>query len=218
MIEKELKENMKDFYSSSKLYMNKLKTHGIEVYAKYLQKILEFVPAKARVLDIGCGVGQVSNFLQKKGYKVTGIDFSPLFIKESKKAGKADFKIMDSTNLKFPDCSFDAVISAETLEHIPNPKKALEEMSRVLRQSGLMILRFPNKLSVLDSLAVFLSKKPKFKITNPNLGKNVGGDDEDLCYIASTADIGVFLKNNGFKILYSKPLFWPSALIVARKY
>jgi ubiquinone/menaquinone biosynthesis C-methylase UbiE len=212
-----LEENMKQFYSSSELYMNKLKTHGLNVYSKYLNKILKHVPKKSKILEIGCGVGQIANFLEKRDYNVTGIDISPLFVKEAKKHGDANFEVMDSTALKYEDQSFDTVISAETLEHIPNPRKALSEMTRVLKKRGLIVLRFPNKVSKLQNFSTKISRKPKFRIVKPNLEKDVAGDDEDLCYLASTSDVIVFLKKRGFKIIYTKPFFWPSALIVARK-
>ena len=217
MDKQNIRQNMREFYSSSEKYLEQLKSHNLGVYSKYLHKILKHVPKGASILDIGCGAGQVTNFLEKKGYDVTGIDLSPLFIKEARKNGEATFKVMDSTSLNFEPKSFDAVISAETLEHIPDPEKALGEMARVLKRKGKMILRFPNRVSPLRSFLTRISSKPKFKIVKPNLEKEVAGDDEDLCYVASTSDVVVFLKKRGFKIIETKPLFWPSALIVARK-
>jgi 2-polyprenyl-3-methyl-5-hydroxy-6-metoxy-1,4-benzoquinol methylase len=212
-----LEKDMKRFYSFSKPYMHQLKTHSLYEYSKYLAKILRFVRKGGRILDIGCGTGQVANYLAKRGYDVTGIDLSPLFVKEAANSGDAKFKVMDSTSLKFKDSTFDAVISAETLEHIPNPAKALSEMTRVLKPRGLIVLRFPNKQSKFKNFVTILTKKPLFKIISPNLAKEVFGEDEDLCYIASTSDVVVFLKRKGFRILYTKPFFWPSALIIARK-
>ena len=212
-----IKKEMKKFYSSSRKYMKQLKSHGLSEYGKYVEKIIENAPPKSRVLDVGCGVGQVSNYLAEKGFEATGIDISPLFVKEARKNGKAKFISADTTKLPFEDESFDAVISAETLEHIPEPEKALSEMARVLKKKGIIALRFPNRHSKIENFVTLLVRKPLFKIVNPKLDKNVAGDDEDLCYVASSSDVIVFLKARGFKIIYSKPFFWPSALIIARK-
>lgn len=212
-----MKKDMKEFYSSSQEYMNQLKRHNLSVYGKYLGRILRNVRPGSKILDVGCGVGQVSNFLAGRGFDVTGIDISSLFVKEAKKLGKAKFRTMDSTILSFKDESFDAVISAETLEHITNPEKALSEMTRVLKKGGKLILRFPNKQSKMRNFITILTKRPRFEIVKPKLDKSVYGDDEDLCYLASTSDVIVFLKGRGFRILYTKPFFWKSALIVARK-
>ena len=166
---------------------------------------------------MGCGTGQIANFLSERGYKPTGVDISPLFIKEARKLKKARFLVMDSERLRFPSGSFDSVISSETLEHVLEPRKVLEEAIRVLKKQGILILRFPNRQSKVTNFLTLLTKKPKFEIVKPNLKKTVYGNDEDLCYRASTSDVVVFLKKNNFKVLYSKPFFWPSALIVARK-
>jgi len=106
-----LKKDMEQFYSSSHNYLNQLKSHSIKGYQKYLDKILALVAKKSKILDIGCGTGQVANFLAEKDYEVIGIDLSSIFVKEAKK-GKAKFNVMDSTSLKFKDNSFDSVISA----------------------------------------------------------------------------------------------------------
>lgn len=212
-----MEKEMKRFYSSSRAYLEQLKSHDISAYGKYLGRVFGHVKKGAMVLDVGCGTGQVANFLQEKGYKVVGIDISPLFIKQAKKSGKANFRVMDSNKIEFKDNYFDAVISAETIEHITQPERALSEMARVLKRNGILIIRFPNKLSILKNLLVRVSRKPKFKIVKPNLAPGVKGDDEDLCYLASTSDLVVFLKKKGFKILYTKPFFWPSGLVVARK-
>ncbi|MCX6748470.1 MAG: class I SAM-dependent methyltransferase [Candidatus Pacearchaeota archaeon] len=89
----DLQEQMKDFYSSSNLYLNQLKSHNIRVYSKYLDKILTSIKPKSKILDIGSGAGQVANFLQSKDFNVTGVDISPLFIREAKfQASKSKLK------------------------------------------------------------------------------------------------------------------------------
>lgn len=67
--------------------------------------------AKGRVLDIGCGAGRHSLYLQKKGFDATGIDNSPLAIKISKLRGLKKAKVMPIHEIgKFHRNSFDSVI------------------------------------------------------------------------------------------------------------
>lgn len=212
-----VKGDMKKFYSKSIPYMEQLKKHDLSVFGKYLGKIRRYVPKGYKILDVGCGVGQVSNFLQDKGYKMTGVDLSSLLIKEAKKVKKAKFEVMDATELKFEDNSFDAAISAETIEHVPNPRKMIKEMIRVVRPRGYIILRYPNRQNKWKQLGTIITRKVEFELQQPNLGDDVYGNDEDLCHKASTADILIYLKRHGCKIIENKPFFWRAGLVVARK-
>jgi ubiquinone/menaquinone biosynthesis C-methylase UbiE len=214
----ELKKQMKEFYSNSEIYRDQLNRHDLTVYGKYFSKIKKFVPKGSMILDLGCGTGQVANHLSGLGYSVVGIDISPLFIKEAeKRKNSAKFKVMDVTVLDFKSETFDTVITAESIEHVLDPKKMLKEASRVLKKGGFFILRFPNEQNKLRQVKTLLTKKTIFEIVMPNLKEEVFGDDEDLCHVASTADITTFLKKEGFKIVHSKPFFWRSGLVVARK-
>jgi len=80
---------------------------------------------------------------------VTGVDISADAV-ERAKARYADFASLefrqgDCAALPFPDASFDAVVSFETIEHIAAQEKFLDEIGRVLRPEGLLILSSPNR-------------------------------------------------------------------------
>lgn len=82
--------------------------------------------ANVRVLDIGCGAGRHSIYLQKKGFDVTGIDNSPLAIKICKLRGLKKAKIMSITEIgKFKQNSFDMIIiMGNNFGLLGSPKKA----------------------------------------------------------------------------------------------
>jgi len=72
------------------------------------QKAMEFVDG--RVLDVGCGAGRHSLYLQEKGFDVFGVDISPLAIKVCKLRGLKKAKIMSIEEVNFEPNSFDTVI------------------------------------------------------------------------------------------------------------
>ncbi len=72
------------------------------------RKAMKFV--KGRVLDIGCGAGRHSLYLQKKGLDVLGIDISPLAIQVCKERGLKKAKVIPIEEIKFPSDSFDTII------------------------------------------------------------------------------------------------------------
>lgn len=72
------------------------------------RKALEYV--KGRVLDIGCGAGRHSLWLQEKDFKMVAIDLSPLAVEVSKLRGVKDCRVMNVRNLLFPPNSFDTIL------------------------------------------------------------------------------------------------------------
>jgi SAM-dependent methyltransferase len=77
-------------------------------WTPFEKKAMTFV--KGKVLDIGCGVGRHSLYLQKKGFDVLGIDNSPLAVKISKLRGLKKAEIIPIEEVDFPSKSFDTII------------------------------------------------------------------------------------------------------------
>jgi SAM-dependent methyltransferase len=82
---------------------------GYDDWAEHQKRAIEF--AKGRVLDIGCGAGRHSIYLQSKGLDVTGIDSSPLAIKVCSLRGLKKTKVMSIAEVsRFKPCSFDTIL------------------------------------------------------------------------------------------------------------
>ena len=79
-----------------------------EDWAFHQRKAMEFV--KGRVVDVGCGAGRHSLYLQKKGFAVLGIDVSPLAIKVCRLRGLKKTRVMSIEEMNFKPSSFDSVI------------------------------------------------------------------------------------------------------------
>ncbi|HLA08357.1 MAG TPA: class I SAM-dependent methyltransferase [Anaerolineales bacterium] len=111
-----------------------------------------------KILDVGCGSGLLLNEAANRltDGKATGIDIwashtgggnYDLLMKNAKAEGVADkieFKQADVRNLPFEDASFDVIVSSGALHHIshemPDHEKALNEMTRVLKPGGRIVL------------------------------------------------------------------------------
>jgi SAM-dependent methyltransferase len=73
----------------------------------------------ARVLDVGCGPGQLASYLSELGIAVTGIDFSPKAIAMARKAAPAaSFHVGDVLEARWYGDDYDAIVSTEVLEHV----------------------------------------------------------------------------------------------------
>lgn len=137
------------FYDFTKRMMNSSLT-------KHRKKLLSNI--KGEVLEVGVGTGVNIPFYNNTA-RVTGIDLSPkMLFKAIKKAkiAKRNYSllVMDAENLKFKDKTFDYIVCTCVLCSIPNPVKALEEMRRVLKPDG-QILMLEHMLSKNPLIAFF---------------------------------------------------------------
>lgn len=106
------------------------------------------LPASARVLDAGCGVGDVAARLARKhGLHVTGIDILDFNLAAARRRtrrrrldDKLAFRHMDYADLAFPDGSFDGVYTMETLVHSDRVEDVLAGFHRVLKPGGRVVL------------------------------------------------------------------------------
>lgn len=106
---------------------------------------LEKLPPGTTVLDVGCGIGGSSRILARDyGFEVTGITISPQQVKRAQELTPdgvtAQFRVDDALNLSFPDASFDVVWSIEAGPHMPDKARYAQEMLRVLKPGGILVV------------------------------------------------------------------------------
>lgn len=107
------------------------------------------VPAGARVLDIGCGVGRWSRLLAARGADVTGVDISPTMIEEARRRARSEgvadrcrFHVRDISSLDL-EGEFDLVLGVTVLQHILDPsalRAALQALSSRVARDGRIVL------------------------------------------------------------------------------
>jgi len=105
------------------------------------------------VLDVGCGTGYGTSFLASSARSVVGIDVSRQALRYAMshyRGPNIRFVRMDAEHLEFADRSFDFVISTENFEHLRDQRANLREMSRVLRDDGMLLLATPNREMFLE--------------------------------------------------------------------
>ena len=99
--------------------------------------------ARGRVLDVGLGAGRHSLWFQERGHEVVGIDLAPLAVEVSRLRGVRDARVMDVTELSFPDNHFDTVLMMGSnlgiVGEIPEIRRVLSSLDRVTQPDGIII-------------------------------------------------------------------------------
>lgn len=93
-----------------------------------------------RVLDYGCGRGEVVSYGRSQGYEFFGVD------RDAPPEERPEFfRPIDGSTIQFDDDFFDVVISNQVFEHVQDPPAALREIARVLKPGGVFLALFPDK-------------------------------------------------------------------------
>lgn len=97
---------------------------------------------RARILDVGCGTGNVLKELVNGSRQLYGVDLSEKMVEIAKERLKdnAVIEAADAKELPFENASFDILLCNASFHHYPQPKAVLEEMGRVLRPGGILLI------------------------------------------------------------------------------
>ena len=138
-------------YKSTKDYWNaNLYDQNHSFVSKYGNNLIELLAPQQgeRILDLGCGTGDLAKKLDDLGVNVVGVDHSNNMITEArKKYPHISFLVRDVTELGYND-EFDAVFSNATLHWVKQPKIALEWIYKSLKQGGRFVAEFGGKGNV----------------------------------------------------------------------
>jgi 2-polyprenyl-6-hydroxyphenyl methylase / 3-demethylubiquinone-9 3-methyltransferase len=114
----------------------------------------------ARVLDLGCGGGLLSEALARTGARVTGIDLAPavievarLHLHESQLA--VDYRLQSSAELAAAEpATFDVVCCMELIEHVPDPAALVADLAAMLKPGGRLFMSTLNRTPVAFGAAI----------------------------------------------------------------
>jgi len=166
---------------------------------KDLELIAELVPAGSRVLDLGCGNGELLAWLQQhKGCTGYGIELADANVHACVKRGVNVIQLNLEEGLAlFDDASFDVVLQVDTLQHLRNTERMLRETARVGRIGIVSFPNFahwPNRLHVLTGRMPVTRALPYQWHDTPNIRVGTFADFEVLagsCGLQVTDSFGL---------------------------
>ena len=161
-----------------------------------IETIAALVPAGSRVLDLGCGTGELLAWLQnKKGCSGYGVEIDDANVLACAKRGVNVIQLNLEDGLSiFEDQSFDVVLQLETLQHLRNAEAMLRETARVGRVGIVSFPNFahwPNRLQVLGGRMPVTRTLPYEWYDTPNIR------------VGTYADFEVLARKNRLRVLDS---------------
>lgn len=169
----------------------------------------------AKILDIGCGNGNISLALGSLGYNVIGVDIDQASIDTANSRNKypnVKFELLDANSFVMSD-EFDGVVCSEVLEHLHKPYELLESIYRILKPGGVFAATVPNGYGPREMLIT----RPMQWLGRHNLDKGIiafkkllgysaktlQSSNEDLTHVQffSVGGFNRLLKGVGFKAL-----------------
>lgn len=138
------------YYKDNEVYAEHLAAWDPRLYAKYADTLKPKGSRESsgesrglRVLDVGCGVGQVVARLTEAGFEAYGVDVSKPNIERAAKVSPR-CQLYDGKTLPFPDGHFASVGALNVLEHVDEPEAFIREIVRVVEPGGRIVLSSPN--------------------------------------------------------------------------
>ena len=173
---------------------------------KLAEKLVDFseIAPGCRVLDLGCGLGSVSEAILDgvKDTSVVGIDPSTEYVGHARRrlAGRpAAFHEGDGQGIQQADESFDAALSMLVLNFVPEPLKAVQEMARVTRPGGIIAAAVWDYQGRMEMLRVFWDAAV-------SIDPGITNADERHQRLCSQHDLGKLFMQAGLENVQSSAL------------
>jgi SAM-dependent methyltransferase len=116
-------------------------TYGVN---KQVKEVLKRTSGPGKVLDVGCGAGGFLSGMFKQGWQTHGMEINPRIASKVHRNLRLDIVLADSLDQAYASSTFDLITFWDVLEHLSDPRRALEEASRIGRSSGMLIISLPN--------------------------------------------------------------------------
>ncbi len=108
---------------------------------------------KGRLLDIGCALGLFQLAAEKQGWQTVGVELSAEQAAYGREKFGLDIRTGFFEEMDFPPASFDVITLWSVIEHVKDPRTFLQNVRRLLKPDGLLILQTPNQNSLITLLA-----------------------------------------------------------------
>ena len=122
-------------------YLAAFRRGALDNLVKYLTEL-----PHGHLLEVGCGDGQILEFMQNLGWTVEGVDFDSLAVESARRKGLR-VRLGKLQTQQYAENTFDAIVMSHVIEHVHQPDSLLRECHRVLKPGGKLVVLTPNARS-----------------------------------------------------------------------
>jgi SAM-dependent methyltransferase len=154
------------------------------------------------VLDIGCGNGLLLYQFRHRYRRLVGLEYSPLRLEQARvNLAGSDFTGIQGSaeRIGLDDACVDRIVCADTIEHVPDVYAGANEMIRVLKPGGQLVINTPNIASIKKRLLLLAGRFPSTSQVNEGLGSDLLFDGGHLHYFTFRS-LSLLLERAGFRV------------------
>jgi len=174
-----------DYFTQKNEYLNRW-DEFCSIFESLIDKMLRFKKT-GKLLDVGAGVGILLSVAAKKGFEVKGVEVSEWASAFARNEKGLDIITGKLEAANFKKESFDVVVINHALEHIEDPKGSLNEIYKILKEDGLLVIGVPNAGSIMAKI-----KGPDWASLRP----------EEHIWHFTPDTLKKLLKLSGFRMVY----------------
>jgi SAM-dependent methyltransferase len=173
-----------------------------ERQARMLARVLRDIAPPARIVDVGCGDGMATSVALRhnRGHHFVGIDWSEGNLRRGRQLGLTLLRGgVDAPGLPFASGTADVVIMSELIEHLVDTDGAVEEVWRVLKPGGSLLLSTPNLAAWFNRGLLALGTQPVFsEVSLRGVYGRPGSQVAGHLHLFTRRALVAFLEANGF--------------------
>jgi len=191
----ELKEHYdRNYYSE---WLNEQRRKRIRMWGDRLKKLKKY-RSGGKLLDVGCGEGTFLKLARKGGWEISGTEMSSYASEYVSDTMGVDVFCGQLPDAGYPDNYFDVVTMWHVLEHVTDPNNYLNEIYRILKSDGLLVMAVPNINNLVMQIAYKIFRRRKLKLFSKD-------EKEVHLYHFSPVTIKAYLEKAGFDCLRISP-------------
>ena len=198
-----LSEQYDSFYKTALVKESLAEVHLRKWPKNRVEAILHSAGTGGTLLDVGCGNGHLLYQLRNRFKKLVGLEYSAHRLEQAKlNLSDNDFvPILGSAEdmNEIATESIDCIVSADTIEHVPDVYQTVRELFRVLCPGGTLVINTPNIAFLKKRILLLMGRFPSTSQPNEGLGSDILFDGGHLHYFTFRS-LSLLLERAGFVI------------------